>query len=157
MTSRWYETAIDDRTRLWISHNHRDKRLLNVHLIRDYDVLMQSSNQKINKPLVGMIALGCLVAAGVLHVWFPDQQLLESGFWRVGLLMVALWLALPRKGENIAWEKALPLVLGAIILIAVSKRALIVVLPLVIVVAIAAVFIRPRPKHRHGPPPPTKR
>lgn len=118
---------------------------------------MNQPSNRVNKPFVGMIALACLAAAGVLFAWFPEQQGLFSGFWRVGLLMSALWLALPRRGENIAWERAVPLIAGAVFLIAVGKRALIVALPLVIVVVLAAIFIRPRPKTRHGAQPPTKR
>ena len=112
--------------------------------------------QGVNKILVGAIALGCLAIAAGLWAIDSEQAGLLAAFWRIGLVMSALWLALPKKGEAFAWERAVPLIVGAIIVIAVGRRALPIALPILIVIALAAVFIRPRPKRRHTPPPPRR-
>ena len=36
----------------------------------------------------------------------------------MGLMLGALWLALPNQGESLAWEKSLPIVLSVIFVLA---------------------------------------
>jgi len=109
--------------------------------------------QGVNKILVGAIALGCLAIAAGLWAIDSDQAGLLAAFWRIGLVMTALWLALPKKGEAFAWERAIPVVVGVIAILGFAKRAPLIIIPIAIVVAIAAVFIRPKPKRRHTQPP----
>jgi mannose/fructose/N-acetylgalactosamine-specific phosphotransferase system component IIC len=70
---------------------------------------------------------------------------------RLGIMLGALWLALPNRGENVAWGKALPAIFAVIVVLAFTRakgRILIYAIPIAIVVAILAVFIRPRSKPR---------
>jgi mannose/fructose/N-acetylgalactosamine-specific phosphotransferase system component IIC len=62
-----------------------------------------------------------------------------------------LWLALPSRGDNVAWGRALPAVFAVIVVLAVIRvkwQILVYAIPIAIVVAILAVFIRPRSKPR---------
>jgi len=109
--------------------------------------------QGVNKVLVGVIALACLAIAAGLYLSDSEQAGLLAAFWRIGLVMSALWLALPKQGEAFAWERAVPVAVGVIAVLGFAKRAPLIIIPIAIVVALAAVFIRPRPKRRHTTPP----
>jgi hypothetical protein len=103
------------------------------------------------RSVVGGIALVCLVAAAALWIFAdnPEQNPLLAAVTRVGIVMGALWLALPRHGESVAWGKSAILLIPAIILVAVNGRKLLYLLPVAIVVALALAFLRPRSKRRN--------
>jgi hypothetical protein len=100
--------------------------------------------------VVGGIAVVCLAAAVGLWIFAanPEQNPFLAVVSRVGIVMGALWLALPKQGENVAWGKTATLLIPAIILIAVNGRRLLYLLPVAIVVALALAFLRPRVKGR---------
>lgn len=106
----------------------------------------------VRRLLVGLIALGCLATAAGLWVFTGDwKNPATSVTVRLGIMLGALWLALPKQGENLAWEKCLPAVIAVIAVLAFvrgSWRVLIYAIPAAIVVGIAAVFLRPRSKRR---------
>ncbi|NNJ26289.1 hypothetical protein LzC2_23710 [Planctomycetes bacterium LzC2] len=52
---------------------------------------------------MGVAAAGCLIAAAVVYVTRPDQTLWWAGAMRVGIVMGALWFALPGRGQSAAW------------------------------------------------------
>lgn len=115
---------------------------------------MNASPLAVRKLIIGLISLGCLTTA--VSMYFFSEEPLEnpvvSVTTRLGLMLGALWLALPSQGDNIAWQKGLPIVLAVIFVLAFLKRGggrmLLYVVPIAIVVGIAAAFIRPRPKRR---------
>jgi hypothetical protein len=107
-----------------------------------------SNPEPINKPLVGIIGLVCLVAAGVCFIWYREQTSALSAFLRIGVVMTALFLALPKAGQNVRWERLVPIIAGSIILITLSKRMILVALPAILVVGILLSILRPRPKQR---------
>lgn len=102
------------------------------------------------RSLVGGIALVCLASAAGLWIFSasPEQNPLLAAVTRVGIVMGALWLALPRSGESIVWGRTALLVLPALVLLALNGRRLLYLLPVAIVVALALAFLRPRPKRR---------
>lgn len=104
------------------------------------------------RKLVGVMALICLASAVCLWLFTgnPEHNPLLSAFTRVGIVLGALWLALPTSGTSWAWQKAGPVLIIAVALTAVAGRSLRYALPIAIAVAIALVILRPRPKRDSG-------
>ncbi|MCA9041666.1 MAG: hypothetical protein KDA65_15040 [Planctomycetaceae bacterium] len=57
------------------------------------------------KRLVAVIALLCWGAAGIFYVTNPESQIFLASSVRIGLVMSAIWLALPSKEQAAAWAK----------------------------------------------------
>ncbi len=62
--------------------------------------------------------------------------------------MTALFVALPKAGEHVRWERMVPIIAGSIVLIALGKKMIIVILPLLVLIGILLALFRPRPKPR---------
>ncbi len=106
---------------------------------------MADQQISINRTLVGLIALVCL-ATGVA-IGFADEfaNLWCAAFVRVGLVMGAVWVALPSGDREAAWANVSPLTLVAILLFAlVFVRRPLVFLPIIVGVAAIGFFVRPR-------------
>lgn len=104
-----------------------------------------------NKPLVGVLAVGCLTAAGLLRWLAPDDKYFSAALWRVSLMLSALWLALPKKGEPVTLGRLGPVLITAmlaIVLLGRGARALVTLLPLAIGLGIAALVLRPKSRRR---------
>lgn len=93
-----------------------------------------------HRPTVGLIAVALLIGAATCYLFGWGGAALESAFWRVGLVMCLVWLALPDllRVRSKFW---LVLILAAM-LIAVLKPKL---LPLVILFCVVYAVLRPRP------------
>ncbi len=88
-----------------------------------------------------------MAIAGGTWMWAPEQDAMIAAFWRIGLVLCALWLALPEGEARVAWSIATPLIVGTALTVGLSRnsKALIVVLPLVLVIAfLALAFRKPR-------------
>ncbi len=115
---------------------------------------MNDGKVTLNRPLVGIIALGCLGAFGYLmsaSFNTPDDnlQMWAGAFGRVGLLMGALWLALPSKNHEAAWANVAPSTLiGLILGIAWIAWKPKVAIPFLLILGVLAFFLRPRGKYR---------
>jgi hypothetical protein len=114
---------------------------------------MSDEKITINRPLVGLSALACLGTAAALWLLNPEGQQTEvwkAGFVRVGLLMTALWIALPAKGREAAWANVSPWTFVGLLLavVAVIRLQLKVVLPILVVLVIVGYVLRPRDKKR---------
>jgi len=107
-----------------------------------------SNAELINKPLVGAIGVVCLCTAAVCYIWFPEQTSLRSATLRIGVVMVALFLALPKAGEHVRWERLTPVIVGAVVLMALAKKMVLVILPLLVIIGILLTIFRPRDKLR---------
>jgi len=92
-----------------------------------------SQTVPVNRTMVGVIALGCLVTSLGLLVFRPEDGLLRGSFTKVGLLVGAFWLALPTKNRSAAWAGISPQTLGSIAL-AVAAFFLKVPAPMIFVV-----------------------
>ena len=112
---------------------------------------MSGEKIPINRTLTGIISLVCLGIAAYLF-WlappdqFAQQDVATGAFMRVGLLMLALWLALNR---DAAWANVSPWVFVVIIMavVGIAVRPKIVV-PLIVVMAVMGFILRPRNKKR---------
>jgi hypothetical protein len=113
---------------------------------------MTDASYKTRKAAVGVLALVCLASAAVY--WLTSDAASQSAFvaavTRVGIGLAALWFALPEKGEGIVWERVLPIVIAAVVMIAFLRRAAAYVLPIGIGIALVAVLVRPRSRRRRG-------
>lgn len=111
----------------------------------------------INRTLVGIIALVCLGIYGYLF-WiapedlFPQQDIATGAFMRVGLLMVAFWLALPTKNREAAWANLPPwlFVAVAVTIVVFATRPKVALL-LLLVFGVLGFVLRPRHKKRRPP------
>src|SRR5439155_17320322 len=109
---------------------------------------MNGSPLAVRKLIVGVLALVCLATAAGL--WFlldePGKNPATAVTMRLGIMLGALWLALPAQGESIAWQKGLPVIVAVIAVVAFVRnwKVLVYAIPLAIVLGIVAAFIRPR-------------
>tara|TARA_R110002111_G_scaffold126741_5_gene191487 strand:- start:73482 stop:73841 length:360 start_codon:yes stop_codon:yes gene_type:complete len=108
----------------------------------------------INRALVGVISVGCLITAGCLHQFVTVEQFAQKvaatgAFMRVGLLMFAFWLALPTRNRDAAWANVSPWVFVGLILgiVGVAVRPKIAI-PLIVILAVLGFFLRPRDRKR---------
>ncbi len=108
----------------------------------------------INRTLVGVISVVCLITAGCLHQFVTIEQFAQKvaatgAFMRVGLLMFAFWLALPTRTRDAAWANVSPWVfvglIAAIVGVAVRPK---IAIPLIVVLAVFGFIVRPRNKKR---------
>lgn len=93
------------------------------------------------------MSVACLAIAGGAWLLAPEQDAMIAAFWRIGLVMGALWLALPAGEAQVAWGIATPLIVGTALTVGLSRnsKALIVVVPLVLtIVFLTLAFRRPR-------------
>jgi hypothetical protein len=113
-----------------------------------------STKIEVNRPLVGVIALACLVIACVL--WqMPDSNVMwVAGFMRAGLMTGAVWLALPTKKRAAAWANVSPWTLfgamGGIVAVAARPRALLIFVPILVSLAIVGKLLKGRGADRPG-------
>lgn len=98
-----------------------------------------------NRKLTGWIALFFLV--GGAFAWFANlgPEMMSSGMIRNGLVLGALWLALPTQNrpaawEDISWSSVVLVFLTALVFL--SSRLRWVAIPIVIGVAILVYFLR---------------
>lgn len=118
---------------------------------------MSDGNITLNRPLVGVIALGCLgLSAGL---WLsssdnPESSMVMGGgagaaFFRVGLLMAALWIALPPKGQEAAWATVTPgTFVGLLLAVYAVVRFRWMAIPFIAALGLLALILKPRTKHR---------
>ncbi|MBI1345122.1 hypothetical protein GC163_02420 [bacterium] len=112
---------------------------------------MTNTEIPVNRTLVGCLAVGCLVIGGLLE-WLVAND--AAGLWtgafvRVGVVLAALWLALPSRTREAAWARV-PLwkVLGTavgLLLIIRSRIPFQLLIPAGILFGIIWIVLRPRP------------
>lgn len=111
-----------------------------------------SENQTvtINRGLVGWLAVACLLGAGAAILLETDEVKLWQGvFTRVGIVLAALWMALPKDGTLGRWANvSITTLIGIIVAIFVVARNPKQYVPIVMAVAVIARFLRPREKPR---------
>jgi hypothetical protein len=113
---------------------------------------MSSQKIEISRPLVGVLTLACLVAAAAVWAFGASQKdapLWIAGFLRVGILLGALWLALPTASRAPAWANVSPWTLvGLLLMIYLVGRYKWAMIPVLVTVATIGFFLRPREKRR---------
>lgn len=102
--------------------------------------------------MVGFSALACLVAAAALRWGAPDvdpNEMAQAAFVRVGLVMAALWIALPTRTRAAAWSGITPASFGTLALaVFLTARFRQAVIPVLIAVGVVGYYLRPRGKER---------
>lgn len=104
----------------------------------------------INRPLTGVIAAVLLTLGFGLMLVDLGSDMVRAGFIRTGLVMGALFIALPTRNRpaawaDVTWSGVLMVLIGVIVFL--SARLRWTVLPLVLAVGIAIYFLR-RPLKR---------
>lgn len=115
---------------------------------------MTSTEIPINRTLVGCLAVGCLASGGLLVLFVPNDasQMWSGAFIRVGVVLAALWIALPTRTREAAWARV-PLWKVAsigvgLLLIVRSRIPLQLLIPAGIIIGVLWILLRPRTKHR---------
>ena len=94
----------------------------------------------VSRTLVGIISLACLCAGPGLLLANPDDdsvRLWAGGFNRAGLLMGALWFALPSGNRGAAWTNvSIPALAGGLLGLLALVRNPRVILPMLAVLGI---------------------
>ncbi|WP_010588188.1 hypothetical protein [Schlesneria paludicola] len=109
-----------------------------------------SQTLTINRALIGILSSIMLVSAGALWVFAGSQNMWTGACLKVGIVMAALWLALPtisRRGNlgQASWGAVIGFM--ALLVILTSKRVdFRIVLPMLIGAAIAIMILRPKSK-----------
>ena len=104
----------------------------------------------INRTLTGILAV-LFTSSGVFVMAFVDGlEGLDAALLRTGVLLGALWLALPTRTREAAWANVSPVAFVAILIAGVAivarPRVLLFVVPIGIALGVLSVFLRPRPK-----------
>jgi hypothetical protein len=97
-----------------------------------------------HRPTVGLIALALLAGAAACYSFGWGSMALETAFWRVGLVLTVVWLALPDLGR--VRSKFWLIVFLAGILVAALRPRLV---PLLIVFCVVYAILRPRSTPRN--------
>lgn len=63
----------------------------------------------LNRWLVGLSAVACLLAAGIVAWSAPHEQFWWGGFLRGSVVLAALWFCLPTRNRPAAWADFSPL------------------------------------------------
>ena len=111
---------------------------------------MADTKVPVNRTLTGILAV-LLTTAGLI-VWFGvgGQDALAGALIRTGVLLGALWLALPSRTRKAAWANVSPVALIVMLVAAVAfvarPRLLLFAAPVALVLGVLIVLLRPRPK-----------
>lgn len=98
---------------------------------------------RINRNLVGLLSLGCVIIAVVLFVRSGGYDRVAASFANVGALLWATWLVIPRDGKLPAWMTPSPWkLLGTLLLVFLFLRRPLVMLPLIGSLVMGAMFLR---------------
>ncbi len=132
----------------------RRREATSVNTCSERDIAAMAEQQiSVNRTLVGVIAGACLVTGVAIGFVDDFANLWCAAFVRVGLVMAALWVALPTRERDAAWANVSPITLIAILVFAlVFVRRPLVFLPILVAVAAIGFFVRPRRSSRPRPP-----
>lgn len=106
---------------------------------------MTASKLEINRPLTGILALVSLVSGGFLFLVLHRNDQVSATLIRTGLVLGALWLALPTKTRPAAWENISwtgVIAFFVVIIVFVTSRLRWWAMPLVIALGLGLYFSR---------------
>lgn len=117
---------------------------------------MSDEKIPVNRTAIGVLAGLMLFAAAVMWAMGATQG--SAGMWqagcvRVGLVLTAIWIAMPTRNREAAWAHiSVGTLLGiGVALFALMRLPLRIVLPAFVLVATIGIFLRPRQKRRARP------
>jgi hypothetical protein len=115
---------------------------------------MEDPNADMRRLLAGLIAVTLLAAAALLWILPGVSTSQAAVMWRgacgrIGIVMAALWMAMPTRTRPAAWAKLNPRSVAAVSLAALAIRfPLKLLLPVAGILIIAGVLLRPRDRVR---------
>ena len=116
------------------------------------DNTQNSQNVTLNRNLVGTIAIVLLAGAGLIWMLGDSQNIWTGACLKVGLVMAALWLALPSiSRRKDLGHVSVPMVIGIVglaVFLTGKRVDFRIVLPMLVGMSIAVMFLRPRSKKR---------
>jgi hypothetical protein len=115
---------------------------------------MDDSNAALRRLFAGVIALSLLAAAVLLWILPGPSTSQATAMWRgacgrIGIVMAALWMAMPTRTRPAAWSNLNPRSVGAVGLVALAMRfPLRLLLPVGGILVVAGMLLRPRRRVR---------
>jgi hypothetical protein len=107
----------------------------------------------VNRTLTGVLAVGCAIAGVAMCAMRGSSDAFGAGLIRAGLILGALWCALPTRSREAAWAGVSPYAVGGVaVALAVFVKNFRVLLPLALALAVAAYVLRPRKSRRPRAP-----
>jgi hypothetical protein len=108
--------------------------------------LISVTRAQVNRFLVLLLSIVSLIAGAVISmtIGLEDSQwsMWGASFVRIGLLLIAFWIAMPTRGRAAAWADVSPYwVLGAILFLLLIARRPYIFIPFGIALFILAVVI----------------
>ena len=107
-----------------------------------------------NRWSIGLIAASCFALAVVMHFTLEGSaaELWEGALSRVGVVMCAVWLALPTRTRDaawahISWQTFAGVMLGLVMIVR-MRVPLRFLIPGALFTAVVYLVLRPRPKTR---------
>jgi hypothetical protein len=109
---------------------------------------MAQRSVAVNRTLAGLLSIACGIAGFALCALRGIDDPLGAGFIRIGVVLAALWCAMPTQTRDAAWARVSPwAVVGVLLAAVLFVKHLRVLLPLAFAVAIVGYVLRPRKKH----------
>ena len=106
---------------------------------------MDQRNVAVNRVLAGGLSIICGIAGVVLCVTRGIDDPIGAGFIRVGLVLGALWFAMPSGSREAAWARISPWAVVGIVLVAVFVvQRLRFLLPIALALLAVGYMLRPR-------------
>ena len=104
----------------------------------------------VSRRRVGVLAIGCLGLAGLLRFAVPEQVGPISALFRVGVVLAALWLAMPAQGQPLLWRNFVPVLLIGLAMSLLSRnpRLLLIIVPVGFALLLLLSFLPSRPRRK---------
>jgi hypothetical protein len=108
---------------------------------------MTQRSVAVNRTLAGLLSIACGIAGVVLCAMRGLEDPFGAGFIRIGVVLAALWAAMPTRNREAAWARVSPwMVVGVVLAAVLLVKHLRVLLPLALAIAIVGYVLRPRKK-----------
>lgn len=119
-----------------------------------YNPWMNASKTQVSRPMVGALAVACLLAWGGMFA-LPERSnstdLWHGAFLRIGVVMIAFYVSLPSRKRDAAWSGIKVSTLAAAAFLAfLTARLRFAIVPIAIAIVTIGLYLRPRDKRRPG-------
>lgn len=111
------------------------------------NMMDRDSRIAVSRALVGTIAVAMTAAWAVIYLADVSSGFLGPALGRMGILLGALWLALPTKNREAAWARVSPVGLAFLLLALLALTApprFRMLAPILFTAAVVAFLLKPR-------------
>jgi hypothetical protein len=106
---------------------------------------MTERSVAVNRTLAGLLSIACGIAGIVLCATRGIDDPLGAGCIRIGVVLGALWAAMPTRTREAAWARVSPWAIVGVVLAAVLfVKHLRILLPMALAIIIVGYVLRPR-------------